>query len=96
MSFIAYSFVAFALSWGLGCSKLTYDFRIWLSTRSRFLTTLVECVGCSGFHLGWIGYLLGARLFDVPFGPWWIDMAALAFYTCASNLIIGKWVGVVE
>lgn len=95
-SLIVYSFVVFALSWGLGCSKLTYDFRTWLSTRSRFLTTLVECVGCSGTHIGWIAYLIGIRFIDIPFGAWWLDMIALALYSCTGNLIIGKWVGVVE
>jgi hypothetical protein len=93
--YLVYSFVTFALAWIIGHSKITLDFRTWLA-RSRFLIDLIECVGCLGFWCGLGAYwLLGMRIWPST-GYHLADMAVAALYTCASNLIIGRFVGIVE
>lgn len=88
---IIWSISAFALCWVAADSKLTVAGREWLSTRGAvagWLLTLLECVACSGWHLGWIAQLLGLA----PFDSWWLA----AFYTCGSNLLLAKYVGLLD
>lgn len=95
MNLFIYTFAVFGLAYIVGHSKISLDFRTWLSTKSRWAIELLECVACLSFHTGWISYLLGVRIVG-SYGPWWLDMIVAALYTCASSLVLGKFVGIVE
>jgi hypothetical protein len=89
---LVYSVAAFGLSWVLADSKISLPFRERLAARASwpavFLLALVECVACTGFHIGWVGQLLGVA----PFAHWYLA----AFFTCASNLMLAKYVGMLD
>jgi hypothetical protein len=95
---IVWSIAAFALSWILADSKISFPFRTRLGRLENLggipgglaviLLTLIECVACSGWHLGWIAQLLGIA----PFAEWWLA----AFYTCGANLLLAKYVGLLD
>ncbi len=92
---LTWTIAAFALSWVIADAKISLPFRNALDTLKQkrvfgagALLMLVECVACSGAHVGWIGQLLGVA----PFKSWW--MAGL--YTCGSNLLLAKWLGMLD
>ena len=88
---LIYSVAAFGLSWVLADSKISLPVRERLSTGgpvALFFLPLLECVACTGFHVGWISQLLGAA----PFTHWYLA----AFFTCASNLLLAKYVGMLD
>ena len=87
---LIFTLAAFGFSWSLADSKLTLGFRLWLAhpRRGVWPITFVECVACTGFHVGWISQLLGAA----PFTHWY----QAAFFTCASNLLLAKYVGMLD
>lgn len=98
MNLLIYSFAVFGLAWVVGHSKISLPFRLWFAKLGPFgllFVTMLECVGCFSFHIGWITWLAGIRLT----GSWshtWLDVIVAALYTAASSLVIGRFVGVVE
>ena len=99
-SILVWSVCAFAFSWVLADSKISYPLRTWLANKARggpvtfskvaasFFLSLLECVACTSFHVGWIAQLAGVT----PFHAWW--MAAL--FTCGSSLLLAKYVGMLD
>lgn len=94
MNLLIYSLAAFGLAWIVGHSKISLLPREWVATKSRFLVSLLECVGCFGVWQGLAAHMLDlqfVRLFND-----WRDAIMLALFTCAGNLVLGRFVGVVE
>lgn len=88
---VIWALAAFGLSWSVADSKLTLPSREWMSRQGRIANWALvgmECVACTGGHIGWIGYLAGLA----PFEHWYIA----AFFTCASNLLLAKLVGMLD
>ncbi len=92
---LIWTIAVFALSWIIADSKISYPFRMALETMEKkkifgagFLLVLLECVACTGFHFGWIGYLLHIA----PFATWW----HAAFFTCGSSLLLARYVGLLD
>jgi hypothetical protein len=87
-SLIAHSLFALGLWYVIGVASITYRPRTWLRSQRRricdLLLELLQCPACCGF---WIG--LGCGLAQWPFRSLMHDAVALAFYTCASNLVLG-------
>jgi len=99
MSLVIFTIAAFGFSWILADSKVSYPLRTWLASKDRgqatplkllasFFLALLECVACTGFHVGWICQLAGVA----PIDSWW--MAAL--YVCGANLLLAKFVGMLD
>ena len=58
-----------------------------------WLAALMECVGCLGWHLGFVAGASG--FMALPLGlPWWGAGLFLAFATAATNLLLAKYVGI--
>ncbi len=95
---VIWSVGAFGLSWILADSKISFPVRAWMYTveqrggalgrAAAFTLALVECVACTGFHLGWIGSIAGIS----PVATWWMS----ALFTCGSSLILAKVVGLLD
>ncbi len=91
---LIWSLAAFGFSWVLADSKISLPMRIaidqpGLGVRARrWFLILLECVACTGFHVGWISQLVGLA----PFNHWYVA----AFFTCASNLLLAKAVGMLD
>lgn len=98
INLIVWSITAFGFCWVVADSKVSLPFRMWLEKKSigsgflHFLATfflaMFECVACTGFHVGWISYLCGVTAFT----SWW----TAAFFTCGSNLLWAKYVGLLD
>ena len=91
ISLLTWTIAAFAFSWVLAESRVSFPLRSYLHSTGpigAWVVTLLECTACSGFHGGWIGQLLGVA----PFTSWWMA----AFYTCGSNLLLAKYIGMFE
>jgi hypothetical protein len=88
ISLAVYCFVVFGIAWGLGHAHLSFPVRKRLQVAGfDWLVTLLECVGCSSWHLGWIAYAAG--LAPAPLTSWWVA----AFATATSSLILGRLTG---
>lgn len=60
----------------------------------RWIVALLECPACLGFYEGLI---TGWFIQDfVPFLPAWGTMGLLALFTCGTNLIFGKLLGLMD
>ncbi len=93
IAIITWAIAAFGLAWGIADSKLTYPFRVaWADTQKSTFAVwflwLIECPACLGVWQGLGGYFLGIT----PFTSWYFA----AFFTCASNLILAKYVGMMD
>ena len=80
---LAYCATVFGIAWGIGHSHASYPIRRALKNAGfTWTVTLLECVGCSSYHLGWIAYAAG--LAPVPFTRWW----STAFATATASLLL--------
>lgn len=78
-----YIAVAFGIAWGIGHAGLSYPIRRRLTMNGfEWTVMLLECVGCSGFHIGWIAYAAGAA--PPTLTSWW----TAAFFTATTNLLV--------
>lgn len=100
MGLFIHTLACFGFVFIAGHSKISLPLREWLSRRAnrndsaaQFSLALIECAACLSFHVGWATSLLGFRL---GLGYLWLDAAVLAFYSCGTSLILGKFVGIVE
>ena len=94
ISLVVYSLTSFGFAWVIGFSKISYPIRLHLGEHKVFLNgwllALMECVGCVGFHLGWISYFFG--LAPKGISEWWVA----GFFTAGSNLILAKFAGLLD
>ncbi len=93
IAFITWIGAAFGFSWVLADSKLTYPFRVAFgdtqkSHAAAWFLMLIECPACTGWWVGIAGYVLGVA----PFHSW----LEAGFFTCASNLLLAKLVGMLD
>lgn len=95
VALFSWAVTAFAFSWVIADAKVSLSFRMALDTAKHkkvfgagALLTLVECVACSGWWTGLIGQIVGVAPFS--------SLPAAAFFTCGSNLLLAKWVGLLD
>lgn len=79
IALIIYSLVVFGIAWVAGLSGISYPVRKRLP---GIFTVLLECCGCSSWHLGWIAY--ACHLTPHELSTWWIA----AFYSAATSLVL--------
>lgn len=93
-----YFLAAFGLSWVLAESKISFPLRKLLNetdtTISAWTLALLECVGCTGAHLGYTAVLLGVA--PETFGHGLKALVFCALATVTSNLLIAKVLGLLE
>lgn len=101
---VLYFLSAFGFAFIVGHSKISLPFREWLAPVVQvpgpqpffhlraFLLALIECPACLGF---WIGVIVFAtHIVTLPL-PFWLGLSLLALSTCAVNLLLAKYVGLV-
>lgn len=73
-------FLMYGLTFGMKDAKLLRVPRAWVTQKSHFLAELLSCAYCTGFHSGWISFLIlhtGGLAEVLPF--WWgLSVYALA------------------
>jgi len=65
-------FLMYGITFGIKDAKLIHAPRLWVARKSRFLSALLGCAYCTGFHSGWISFLVlhtGGLAKALPF--WW-------------------------
>jgi hypothetical protein len=74
----------FGLTWILTESTLLATPRDWLMGKSVFIFKLLSCYACTGFHSGWIIYLLATShsTWNIGTGLVW------GFASAATSLIL--------
>ena len=70
----------YGITFGIKDAKLLHAPRAWLTQKSNFFAELLSCAYCTGFHGGWISFLIlhmGGLARILPF--WWsLSVYALA------------------
>lgn len=93
---VIYTVAVFGLAYVIGHAEVTRALRETLHdgpgplprTR-RLVVVLMECPACLGFWLG-----LGFGLWAPPLAA--VSPLSLAFYTCGSNLLLARYVGIMR
>lgn len=97
---LSWSVLAFGLAFIVGHSKISVPFRWWLADRrgavSDWFLMLVECPPCVGFWAGIVGGVLWRAPFLPSFGGRTLSPLLLALFTCGSNLLLAKLVGLLD
>lgn len=105
---VAWCLIAFGVTYVVGHSQITRGMREWLyapkvdergvpvevNRWARLVVDLMECPACFGFHVGWIGYLLGFRILATDLGVI-ADAIAFGFLTSGSNLLLARASGLI-
>lgn len=84
---LIFALVVFGISWGVGHAHASYPFRKKLPF---VLIQLLECFGCSSWHIGWIAYAAGFAPHELS--RWWIA----AFFSSASSLVLARLSGMID
>lgn len=101
--FVVYTIAAFGFAYALGFSHISLPLRFWLgdligtSRIAVWTLRLVECPACVGWHIGfWGTWLAGWLNVQWLFGRGFFIALLAAFYTCGTNLLLARVMGLVE
>lgn len=89
---LVFSVIVFAVAWTLGHAGVSYPLRLALS-HSRVgavIVSMLECFGCSGFHLGWLSFVF--HVAPTPLNSWW----KAGFFASGVALLLARLAGLVE
>ena len=77
----------YGLTFALKDAKLLNRPRGWLVGRSDFFGELLSCAYCTGFHSGWVSFLL-LRSSDITSLPWIQGLVIYAFAGAAVSYVV--------
>lgn len=90
LPFYLLPFLWYGITFSLTSSTLLERPRDYLTARSRFLFQLLNCPFCTGFHAGWVAYLLNNPWKGYSFLSALIEaLASAGFCYFLDNFILG-------
>ena len=96
LSYFLYFLAAAGLSYVLAASHITFGIRSWLADQKHATATglllLVECMACTGWHIGWLSVAVGIA----PGSRTVTHALLLAFATAGSNLVHARISGLTK
>lgn len=79
-----------------GTSQISKEIQPLVPVVGPWLVALVECPGCLGWHLGWLGFVFRAQLHLPLDAPFWPGLIIFACATAATNMIGARAIGLLE
>lgn len=80
MPYFLIPFLWYGIAFGLSSASILQRPRLWVVKRVHFIALMLRCSYCTGFHAGWLSYLL-LFLGRVPFD--FRNMFSYAFASAA-------------
>jgi len=77
----------YGITFAIKDSSVLYKPRLWVTSRSLFLKEMLSCAYCTGFHSGWMSFVLlkFSMISDLPWVP---GSIIYAFSGAAASYVI--------